>query len=247
VAGDLPEAVGGGLAGLVVGLDRDLDDLVLDLPEPRRAGGTGMNRWRPKPGARRRAVGAAALATLGIAAGMMGCGGGSGPRSGSFASGLPAPPTVTPTAVATVGGSVSSPPASREPSPLPSAALPVSVLELGAATFVGALGSWTLDGQGSDAPWLPAAVLTDVSVGGQTLTVRFADGSPVGAWSARAAPSTDQRGDSAIGLGERDEDQPPLGAVTFGPLPAGTWVVAVRLDRADGRGDSTSYWLVTAT
>ena len=31
----------------------------------------------------------------------------------------------------------------------------------------------------------------------------------------------------------------------LGPIPLGQWVVSVRLFRADGRGDGTTYWAIT--
>jgi hypothetical protein len=81
-------------------------------------------------------------------------------------------------------------------------------------------------------------------VGQERLTAGFADGAEIGAWSARAAPATDPRGTSVVGVGGRDADFPLLSSVAIDPLPPGRWVLAVRLDRADGRGDATFYWLV---
>ena len=111
----------------------------------------------------------------------------------------------------------------------------------------GTLGSWTLDGRGSDSPWLPASALERVTVPrSERLTVRFDDRAAVGAWSARVAPDSDPTGEGATGLGER-EAGPPVELVVLEPLPPGRWVVAVRLDRSDGRGDATAYWFVVVT
>jgi hypothetical protein len=107
------------------------------------------------------------------------------------------------------------------------------------------LGAWTLDGQGSDSPWLPASALVEVAASSSSWSVRLGGGDQIGAWSARAAPASDVTGESAIGLGERDDAEPSLDEVTLGPLPPGRWVIAVRVDRADGRGDATFYWLVS--
>jgi hypothetical protein len=123
---------------------------------------------------------------------------------------------------------------------------PAAVLIAADTEAPGALGSWTLDGQGSDSPWLPAAGLAEVTTGSGRVTVRLADGVPIGAWSAQAAPATEPGGQIVTSLGGRDESEPALDAVALGPLPPGRWVVAVRLDRADGRGDATFYWLVAA-
>jgi hypothetical protein len=110
----------------------------------------------------------------------------------------------------------------------------------------GTLGSWTLDDRGSDSPWLPATALSGQDVPLlAAISVHLDGATAVGAWSARASPATDSLGESGIGLGGREEAEPPLQAVTLDRLPPGRWVVAVRLDRADGRGDATFYWLLT--
>jgi hypothetical protein len=123
---------------------------------------------------------------------------------------------------------------------------PAAVLIGPAAVSPGVLGSWTLDGEGSDSPWLPPAALTEVGVDAAGLTVRFAGDVEIGAWSARAAPVSDPAGEAAFSVGGRDGDHPALNSVTLDPLPPGRWVLAVRLDRADGRGDATFYWLVAS-
>ena len=121
---------------------------------------------------------------------------------------------------------------------------PAAVLLVDSAAAPGALGSWTLDGQGSDSPWLPAAALAEVAIGPSPLFVRFADGVRIGAWTARAATASDVAGDMAGALGGREEAVPALASLEFGPPPPGRWVISVRLDRSDGRGDATFYWLV---
>lgn len=123
---------------------------------------------------------------------------------------------------------------------------PAGILRGAASEIPGTLGSWTLDGRGTDGPWLPAAALVERAVGQERLMARYADGAEIGAWSARAAPATDPRGTSTFGVGGRDEDSPPLSSVAIDPLPSGRWVLAVRLDRADGRGDATFYWLLAS-
>jgi hypothetical protein len=108
----------------------------------------------------------------------------------------------------------------------------------------GRLGSWTLDDHGSDSPWIPAVALREVAVGAGALEIRYADGTGIGHWSARAAPASDPGGLDLIGLGERDGDVPPLQEVRPETPPRGLWVLAVLLDRADGRGDATYFWLI---
>ena len=110
----------------------------------------------------------------------------------------------------------------------------------------GILGSWTFENSGSDSPWLSARGLPGVrAVAGSRLRVRLAGGQPIGAWSARAAAATDTRGQRPIDMGAREVGEPPLDELTLEVLPPGRWVLAVRLELADGRGDVTCYWLVS--
>jgi hypothetical protein len=119
------------------------------------------------------------------------------------------------------------------------------LLAAGQQSVPGRLGSWTLDDHGSDSPWLPAVVLREVAVGTGALGIRYADGTGIGHWSAHAAPASDPGGLELIGLGERDGAvPPPLQEVRPETPPRGQWVLAVRLDRADGRGDATYFWLI---
>jgi hypothetical protein len=157
--------------------------------------------------------------------------GGSGPPpTGPIQS--PTPATTTPT------------PSRPSEAPSPAAEQPAAVLEAPGGPIRGTLGSWTLDGQGSDSPWLPASALHEVAVRQGRITVRFGGEVAIGAWSARLAPANDPAGETATALGEREPDQPPSPAVVLESPPAGRWVLSVRLDRADGRGDATFYWLL---
>jgi hypothetical protein len=123
---------------------------------------------------------------------------------------------------------------------------PAAVLVTAGAEIPGTLGSWTLDGRGSDSPWLPASALPERAITTPAaIVVRFVGSAQIGAWLARAAPASDPEGGLGIGIGGRDEGAPPLNAVTLDPIRSGRWVVAVRLDRADGRGDATFYWLLS--
>ncbi len=133
-----------------------------------------------------------------------------------------------------------SPPGSRLPPP--------AVLAGGdGGPVTGALGSWTFENDGSDSPWLPAAALSEIQAApGARLTVQLAGGEPIGTWSAQVAPAADTSGERPSGAGGRDEAEPPLASVALETLPAGRWVLAVRLQLADGRGDATWYWLVSS-
>ena len=109
----------------------------------------------------------------------------------------------------------------------------------------GALGTYSIDGRGSDAPWLPFSSLPGVSVAaGEMLTIRFVDGVGIGQWQVLLAPAS-----VTAGLATRGVDGAVLGqladALTVGPLPAGSWVLQARLFRADERGDGLTYWAVT--
>lgn len=156
------------------------------------------------------------------------------------ASATPDPGTGTP---ATGGPSVS-PSASPAATPT-SAPLPLAVAVTADGTVRGSLGSYALDGRGSDSPWLPFDALPPLTAAaGGMLAIRFEDGTAIGAWSARFAAAQDRAGAAPSGLGGRDAG-PPLEAIAVGPLPSGAWVLEVRLFRADGRGDGLTYWAVT--
>jgi hypothetical protein len=139
-----------------------------------------------------------------------------------------APPTIEP-----------SPEASPTPGPI---ALPAAELVMPAGTVAGALGSYVVDGRGSDSPWLPFDSLPRVDVAATpALTVGFVDGAQIGEWSAVIADAADTRGVKQRGI-EGVTLEPGGDLLVAGPLPAGRWVLAVRLFRADGRGDGVTYW-----
>jgi hypothetical protein len=153
---------------------------------------------------------------------------GAGPAGSPDASSTAtAAPTVTPTVTA---------------APAPG---PVAEILTESGALPGSLGTYTLDGRGSDAPWLPFDGLpaVDAAAGG-TLTVRFMDGVAIGDWSVLLAAAEDTTG--AVTRGLDGVGQEPGGrAVTIGPLPPGRWVLMARLVRADGRGDGLTYWAIT--
>ena len=123
---------------------------------------------------------------------------------------------------------------------------PAAVLAGGGGPVIGALGSWTFENNGSDSPWLPAASLSEITViPGARLTVHLDGGEPVGTWSAQVAAASDTRGEWPSSAGGRDEAEPPLSEVVLDALLPGRWVLAVRLELTDGRGDATWYWLVS--
>ena len=144
----------------------------------------------------------------------------------------------TPSVAATQTGSVA---ASATPAPPPQAEIVTA-----AATIPGDLGTYVIDGGGSDSPAFPFDALPALSVGTRdTIGIRFIDGVAIGdfqvvitaaADTAASAPQAVPATRSADGL-----------TLTAGPLPAGRWVLAARLFRADGRGDGVTYWAVTVT
>lgn len=190
----------------------------------------------------RRGVAVALL--VGIAAGCGAPPGGAGPgvTPGVPTDGTPsAVPTMAPKATTgPIAGATPTEAPEATPAPLPEAVIVTSTGEV-----TGDLGSATLDGMGSDSPWLPFDTVPAVTLAaGDVLTIRFADGADIGAWSAGIAAAEDRTGDAVSGVGGRDEG-PPAESITVGPLPAGRWVLAVSLSRADGRGSGMTYWAVT--
>jgi hypothetical protein len=172
-----------------------------------------------------------------------GCGGGPAPTTSRGGSDPPPSGSLqSPSAVAT-GPSAVAPTGSTSP-PAPPEDLPAAVIDGPSGPIAGSLGSWALDGQGSDSPWLPASALRQAALESRRITVRFAGDVPIGAWTARIAPAGDRTGETATALGEREAADPPLPAVVLEAAPPGRWVLSVRLDRADGRGDATFYWLL---
>ncbi len=113
------------------------------------------------------------------------------------------------------------------------------------AATKGELGSYTIDGQGSDAPWLPFGSLIGVEAGaGQPVSVRLLDGGSINGWVADLAAWDDTTGSLARRVAEQ-EGGAAVQDVALGSLPVGRWVLAVRLFRADARGDGTTFWAVT--
>ena len=167
---------------------------------------------------------------LGLAVAGCGAGSGSSPSEVAFPSEAAFPSEVAPPSVVS----------SRAPD---DPGVTGVLVAAAAAGTLGMLGSWVLDGRGSDSPWLPWQAGAAVSVPpGVPISIRLADESPIGWWLVDLADEGDVTGLLAIRLGGREADLPPLGAVQLEPLPAGRWVLAARLFRADGRGDGVTYW-----
>lgn len=151
-----------------------------------------------------------------------------------------ASPAATPTAVA----------ASPDPTPEPTSAAtpapdPVAEIVTRAGTIAGALGTYTVDGRGSDAPWLPFDGLPALDVDrGTAIVIRFVDGVAIGEGSIVLAAAEDTAGAAPLAV---DGVRLNTGgaSLTAGPLPAGRWVLMARLFRADGRGDGLTYWALT--
>jgi hypothetical protein len=181
------------------------------------------------------------------------------------------PPTASPvTATATATASASAaptpapstgcspagmPPARDEPSPgcLGQDGPPTAQLTAGGVTQAGTVGSFSFGGVSLDAPWLPADVVPPVALPrtAAEVVVSLAPPSTFVAWSARYADAADETGDTAIELAAGGEavdpdirpSTPPteLTRASFSRPPSGSWVLAVRLDFADG-GDATYFW-----
>ncbi len=174
------------------------------------------------------AILAAALAAI-LAAGCSTTRDRTGPPAGRTPIPTGASPTATPTAV--------------DPSPVEP---PPAWLVLPDGQRVsGKLGSWTLDGAGSEAPWLPASALATISVQpGTAVVIEPGGGLGIGAWRADLATAVDPTGAEARWLAGRETDEPPLGQIELPPLPAGSWVVRATLGLAGGRGDAAYSWAV---
>jgi len=146
-------------------------------------------------------------------------------------------PTATPTPTVTPSAAVS-------PMPVP-VPLPAAELVMTTGSVPGTLGSYVLDGRGSDAPWLPFDSLPRVAVAAtEALTVGFVDRAAIGEWSVAIAAATDTRGLKPQGI-EGVALQPSGDLLSAGPLPVGRWVLSVRLFRADSRADGVTYWAVS--
>lgn len=174
--------------------------------------------------------------TLLAVVGLMGC----TSAAGALGSASPTPtatpvlPTGLPTAADPSNGATSDQPL-----------LPVAELVAAQGTILGALGTYVMDGAGSDSPWLPFAAVPVVAAGAaDTLQIRFADGAVIGEVSAEFAAADDTEGThlQAVPGGALATDG---SSVTVGPFPAGRWVLEARLFRADGRGDGLTFWAIT--
>lgn len=150
------------------------------------------------------------------------------------------------------GGSVSTATAPPSAEPTPSVAptdaaplRPVGVILTADATLAGELGSYTMDGAGADSPWLGAGGIPSLAIGPfDTISVALIDGVPIEDSTAVMAAADDARGSrtQAVPGAHLSADHRVL---RLGPIPPGRWVVSVRLVRADGRGDGTTYWAIT--
>jgi hypothetical protein len=145
------------------------------------------------------------------------------------------------------GGSVS-----PTPVPCPTVSPVASVgalLEPGVARLAGGhgcvadgvRGSWRLDHTHTESPWVPASALEPMLLSTDDLVlVGWADGTPIGEWTAQIGPATDTSGAGAVNAGSGDAGGADF--FTFGRVSPGDWVLAVTLHRADGRGEATYYW-----
>lgn len=153
--------------------------------------------------------------------------------------------TTVPGAQGTVGATPTDSPPLTTQVPSDSVLRPVAELVTAQGTIQGALGTYVMDGAGSDAPWLPFSTIPSVEVGAaDALQIRFADGAAIGDISTVFAAADDTSGahPQAVPVGSRAADG---SSVTAGPLPPGQWVLEARVFRADGRGDGLTYWAVT--
>lgn len=163
---------------------------------------------------------------------------------GSAASNAPANPS--PTVPAATPTPLPTPMPTPTPTPAASSLPPLAVVRVDGRPTPGTLGSYTMDGSGSDTPWQPFGGLPGIEVAARaSLVVAFADGAPIGGWVAQLAAADDPMGADLTGLGGVEQGL-EAESVTIGPMPAGRWVLAVRLFRADGRGDGITYWAITA-
>ena len=174
---------------------------------------------------------------------VVGCSGttASAPTATFVATGVPGP-----TAIASPAST-----STADPTPAPSAVTateappPQAEITIAGSVTPGELGSYVIDDHGSDGPWLPFDTLPGFHVAPtETLIVRFVDGVAISDYLAVMAAAADSSGTAPRGVPARAADTASQSLVV-GPLPLGTWVLSVRLFRADGRGDGTTYWAVT--
>ena len=150
-----------------------------------------------------------------------------------------APPTVAPTAVASVTTSA----AAGSPDPAggpgrtadaPAAAPPrADVTVDGGDPVPGQLGSYTWLGIGSDSPWLPG---TPIRVGaGEPLTMTFAPAIAPVTWRGRFVPA-----EQADAAGARSLSDGTASPPSFVAPPAGRWTVQVEVVFA--AGSAAYFW-----
>jgi hypothetical protein len=160
-------------------------------------------------------------------------------RSGTAASSGPTPaPSVamdTAAPTTTTGPeATSAAPSDGEVAGPPAASLAVE----GGDPVEGRLGTYLWAGGGSDSPWLPGS---PIAVGSsERLTMSFRPAIDVVSWRARYVPSTASDPAGARSLGEG------TGPAHFEAPDAGSWTVEVHVDFADGAGNASYFWLVTA-
>ena len=160
------------------------------------------------------------------------------PTGTATAAAVPTPTATASTTAASAPTATAAPAATDAPPPQ------AEIVIAGKAT-PGDLGSYVIDDRGSDGPWLPSATLPAVHAAAtDALTVRFVDGVPIGEFVAVIAGAADTSGSSPRGV-QAAATGGDAASLTVGPLPPGKWVLSVRLFRADGRGDGTTYWAVT--
>lgn len=137
------------------------------------------------------------------------------------------------------------------PAPLATAG---ALLEPGVARLAGARGcvadgvrgSWTLDERSYESTWVSGTTLDEVRLTTSDLVlVGWADGTPIGEWSARIATAADPSGALAREAGSGDAGGADF--VTVGRIAAGEWVIELTLERADGRGRATYYWSLSVS
>jgi hypothetical protein len=194
-------------------------------------GGAPRARWRP---ARWLVV------TIVAAVATISCAGPAGPALTTADPGTPvSTPVATPPGVSPGTGPSSAPTPTAAPPP-------VAVLVTPDATITGSLGTYVIDGRGSDAGWPPFDTLPTFLAGPhELLEIRLADGVEIGPQTqVLFAPAEDLAGaDSRAAPGATVG--PDATRLLVGPLPSGRWVLAARVFRADGRGDGMTFWALT--
>ena len=109
----------------------------------------------------------------------------------------------------------------------------------GGDPVTGQLGTYIWADGGSDSPWLPGA---PIKVGaGEPLTIAFRPEIGIDTWAARAVRSTASGPAGATALGDG------AGAPRFQVTKAGSWTIEVHVVFADGAGNASYFWQVTAS